>query len=175
VRELIEAGMSGALKEDTVVKCLAVNDSLCQVLEYVEHPETCLPSVASMTKDDVNKEKQVAQQHENSNSSSFPEFDAFGIGDDMEDEDFFATKPSNPKNVKPSSSSMSDNVGGDGIAANDKKKSSALDDLLLTPMDALPTPPKPVTAAAAAASSGASSGAAVKDPMQDEFDNFFDD
>eukprot|EP00558_Chaetoceros_sp_UNC1202_P009908 CAMPEP_0197237122 /NCGR_PEP_ID=MMETSP1429-20130617/4043_1 /TAXON_ID=49237 /ORGANISM="Chaetoceros sp., Strain UNC1202" /LENGTH=201 /DNA_ID=CAMNT_0042696057 /DNA_START=86 /DNA_END=691 /DNA_ORIENTATION=+ len=49
VRDLVEAGMTGALKEDTVVKCLAINDSLCQVLELVEHPEKCEPPPASKT------------------------------------------------------------------------------------------------------------------------------
>jgi len=44
--------MTGALAEDTVVKCLTVNDSLCQVLELVEHPEKCeaAPAVAAAAK-----------------------------------------------------------------------------------------------------------------------------
>jgi len=61
VRDLVEAGMTGALKEDTVVKCLAVNDELCQVLEFVDHPEKCQASAASTPIDD--------------------KFDAFGIDD----------------------------------------------------------------------------------------------
>lgn len=61
VRELIEAGMTGALQEDTVVKCLAVNDELCQALEFVDHPEKCQASAASTAIDN--------------------EFDAFGIDD----------------------------------------------------------------------------------------------
>eukprot|EP00553_Chaetoceros_curvisetus_P001293 CAMPEP_0204621630 /NCGR_PEP_ID=MMETSP0717-20131115/7286_1 /ASSEMBLY_ACC=CAM_ASM_000666 /TAXON_ID=230516 /ORGANISM="Chaetoceros curvisetus" /LENGTH=153 /DNA_ID=CAMNT_0051636085 /DNA_START=65 /DNA_END=526 /DNA_ORIENTATION=- len=77
VRELVEAGMTGALKEDTVVKCLAVNDELCQVLEFVEHPEKCHPPVASAAPA--------------SERSVLDEFDVFGIGDES---DRNATQPS---------------------------------------------------------------------------------
>lgn len=66
VRELVEAGMTGALAEDTVVKCLTVNDSLCNVLELVEHPENCEP----------------APEQKASASNVLESFDAFGITDD---------------------------------------------------------------------------------------------
>ncbi len=91
VRELIEAGMTGALAEDTVVKCLTVNDSLCQVLEFVEHPEKCEQSAAAIEK---------------SNEGDMPvdSFDAFGISDDN---DLFGAEGDKKPAAPPSSSAAS--------------------------------------------------------------------
>lgn len=78
VRELIEAGMSGALKEQTVVKCLEMNDELCQVLEFVDHPEKCLPgasSRASGSRSGISIQKPNIEE----------KFDFFGINDEGED------------------------------------------------------------------------------------------
>ena len=87
VRELVEAGMTGALDEDTVVKCLAVNDSLCQVLEFVEHPEKCNASPASAS---------AAVE------APIEPFDAFGIADDG---DLFGDEDKKPKATVPSTTS----------------------------------------------------------------------
>ena len=47
--QLVEAGAQGVLKEDTMVKCLEVNDVLCKTLEDLDHPERMesVPSVAA--------------------------------------------------------------------------------------------------------------------------------
>lgn len=115
VRELVEAGMTGALDEDTVVKCLAVNDSLCQVLEFVEHPEKCNAAPASAS---------AAVE------APIEPFDAFGIADDG---DLFGDEDKKPKATVPSSTSA--------VASStlDDLLSAPGDDLLSTPSGTAPT------------------------------------
>lgn len=71
VRELVEAGMGGALQENTLIKCLAINDNLLQVLEYVEKPQLC-----------VNKD---VKANKSSTAPPTEEFHTFGISDDDDD------------------------------------------------------------------------------------------
>ncbi|GFH55315.1 hypothetical protein CTEN210_11791 [Chaetoceros tenuissimus] len=108
VRELIEAGMTGALQEDTVVKCLTVNDLLLQVLEFVEHPETC------NQKEEVKEDKKV--------EAVVDDFDAFGIMDEDDLLDDFDSKPA------AASSSVEE------TAKAEKTTTNHLDDLLLAPV-----------------------------------------
>jgi len=154
VRELIEAGMTGALAEDTVVKCLTVNDSLCQVLEFVEHPENCQGAPA------VEETKKEPQQQQNELDS---DFDAFGIGDD-DDDDVFGISSSSlekkPAAVKP--------VENDSV----KAATSALDDLLLAPE---PVVASNTSGTAAVGGEGVATPAAVVKDEMDEFDDFFND
>jgi hypothetical protein len=204
VRELIEAGMTGALKEDTVVKCLAVNDSLCQVLEFVEHPEKCLPAAAAAGGGANNGSSNIkTDQKKQQKDSSFQEFDAFGITDD----DFFATSLDANDSKLPAKKDTSTTATVPPGTQN-TKKSSALEDLLLTPSDALPTPPPSFSSSSSSllhsSSTGFSGTSNVnttksdtasshdqttnipnqpnndvntlgKDPIQDDFDRFFDD
>ena len=109
VRELIEAGMTGALQEDTVVKCLTVNDLLLQVLEFVEHPETCNPKEEEEVKEEDQKVEAVVDN-----------FDAFGIMDEDDLLDDFDSKP-----AATSSSTVEETA---------KEKTNHLDDLLLAPV-----------------------------------------
>jgi len=180
VRELIEAGMTGALAEDTVVKCLTVNDSLCQVLEFVEHPETCQGDPA------VDKETKEPQlQNQNQVDGSVDNFDAFGIGDD-DDDDLFGGVVGGNGNGNGNSSSLEKKPAADKAVENDSVKAatSALDDLLLVPT------PMPMQASNTGTSDAAAvpvpvggegvvtpvpaPAAVVKDEM-DEFDDFFND
>lgn len=108
VRELVEAGMGGALQENTLIKCLAINDNLLQVLEYVEKPQLCVRNDA----------------HAKGSSVTPPtdEFRNFGIGDDDDDfSDFIDASDS--KLPAHSTSYMNTNT----------KASTLLDELLLTP------------------------------------------
>lgn len=116
VRELIEAGMTGALAEDTVVKCFTVNDSLCQVLEFVEHPEKCEPAPAQRNPDpDVDV--------------PVGSFDAFGITDDN-DLNLFGGKDTSTRTDDADKKPMA------SAPATTSAASSALEDLLLTPTEA---------------------------------------
>mmetsp|Transcript_4445 Transcript_4445/g.8550 ORF Transcript_4445/g.8550 Transcript_4445/m.8550 type:complete len:296 (+) Transcript_4445:143-1030(+) len=231
VRELIEAGMTGALQEDTVVKCLAVNDSLCQVLEFVEHPEKCVAVAAAVRGEGVgvggdgggSKDVQRNQQTQTQGQPKddlVQEFDAFGITDD-DDDDFFATSTTS-LNADANDSKLPAKKESTPMVVN-SKKTSALEDLLLTPSDALPIPPPPAAASSSASASSsrgttgnvtsksgtetvtetktvtvtvtapstlvdpstnstttnptndAAAAPVKKDPIQDEFDSFFDD
>lgn len=156
VRELIEAGMTGALAEDTVVKCLTVNDSLCQVLEFVEHPETCQGALA------VEETKREPQQQQNKVDSEVDDFDAFGIGDD-DDDDVFGMSSSVEK--KPAAGKAVEN---DSV----KVATSALDDLLLAPT---PVVASNTSGSAAVGGEGVATPAAVVKDEMDEFDDFFND
>jgi len=145
VRELVEAGMTGALAEDTVVKCLTVNDSLCQVLELVEHPEKCeaVPAGAAAA-------VAVAKKPD-------ADFDAFGIDDDY---DIFGDEDDAEKKPAPVAAPAA------SVDADVDVATSALDELLLTPADV----PVPVPAPAAATNTASASASA---PETDEFDDFF--
>jgi len=149
--------MTGALAEDTVVKCLTVNDSLCQVLEFVEHPESCQGAPA------VEETKKEPQQQQNEVDSAVDDFDAFGIGDD-DDDDVFGISSSSlekkPAAVKP--------VENDSV----KAATSALDDLLLTPT---PVVASNTSGATAVGGEGVATPAAVVKDEMDEFDDFFND
>jgi hypothetical protein len=115
VRELVEAGMSGALQEDTLVKCLGINDNLLQILEFVENPKLCIKSDKSDTGGN-HKEPPVPPTND---------FDAFAIGDDDDDDDdfndFMAAGDSKP-----------------AAAPTNTTTSTVLDELLLAP-DPQPT------------------------------------
>ena len=95
VRDLVEAGMTGALEEDTVVKCLTVNDSLCQVLELVEHPEKCDPAPTTVPSTST------------STNEVMESFDAFGIADEV---DLLDSKPSAAASVPAAASSTLDDL-----------------------------------------------------------------
>lgn len=111
VRELVEAGMSGALQEDTLVKCLGINDNLLQILEFVENPQLCVKS-----------EKSDAGGIKDAPTPPINEFDVFGIGDDDDDfNDFMQAGDSKP-----------------AAAQTNTATSTALDELLLAP-DPQPT------------------------------------
>lgn len=95
VRDLVEAGMTGALGEDTVVKCLTVNDSLCKVLELVEHPEKCDPAPTTVPSTST------------STNEVMDSFDAFGIADEV---DLLDSKPSAAASVPAAASSTLDDL-----------------------------------------------------------------
>lgn len=113
VRELVEAGMSGALQEDTLVKCLGINDNLLQLLEFVENPQLCVKS----NKTDAKATKEPTAPPTN-------EFDVFGIGDDDEDDEF--------------NDFMDAGDGKPSAAPTSTAASTVLDELLLAP-DPTPT------------------------------------
>jgi hypothetical protein len=177
VRELIEAGMTGGLAEDTLTKCLMVNDSLCQVLEFVEHPEQCQGVTATANSDDDDDDDEDDDGDDAKASSPVNDFDAFGIDDDDDaDDDLFRINE--------------DSIGGDGqskttfsekkpaavsVAENDSVKAATttLDDLLLAPTPAAPPPTTPVIEGVAPVAVVPE----IKDEVDemDEFDDFFND
>lgn len=110
VRELVEAGMTGALAEDTILKCLSVNDSLLQVLEFVEDPAKCKPAL-----------------HDTDTSDK--KFDAFGI---VDDDDLFGDQKSSAKNLKKTPASAP-TESSSNASASLSTTTSALDELLLSP------------------------------------------
>ena len=145
VRELIEAGMTGALQEDTVVKCLTVNDLLLQVLEFVEHPETC------------NKKEEEEEVQEDSSSkvdAVVDNFEAFGILDEDDLLDDFDSKPA---------ASTTDTTVEK--PAKVETTNNHLDDLLLAPV------PEPVSNTTSTSAENVNS--AKEDTTTDDFDDFF--
>lgn len=146
VRELIEAGMTGALQEDTVVKCLTVNDLLLQVLEFVEHPETC------------NKKEEEEEEVQEDSSSKVDavvdNFEAFGILDEDDLLDDFDSKPA---------ASTTDTTVEK--PAKVETTSNHLGDLLLAPV------PEPVSNTTSTSAENVNS--AKEDTTTDDFDDFF--
>ena len=146
VRELIEAGMTGALQEDTVVKCLTVNDLLVQVLEFVEHPETC------------NKKEEEEEEVQEDSSSKVDavvdNFEAFGILDEDDLLDDFDSKPA---------ASTTDTTVEK--PAKVETTHNHLDDLLLAPV------PEPVSNTTSTSAENVNS--AKEDTTTDDFDDFF--
>lgn len=153
VRELINTGMT-LLKEETLTKCFLVNDELCKILEYVEHPEklTAMPKDASgdsgNSSGDAKPSSDVASaiaaaQNDGADILDSLDFDAFGFEDQKQA-------------VKTDQS--------DGKPATSSAASAALEDLLAPP-SSLPPPP--------AASAKTEGGTTKKQEGTDEFDDFF--
>lgn len=162
--------MTGALAEDTLTKCLMVNDSLCQVLEFVEHPERCQGATATDSDDDDDNDDNDVERHEKDdlkNPSPVNDFDAFGIGDD---DDLFRTDADAEADLNVDTQISERKPAAVGIVDEDSVKiaTSTLDDLLL-----VPTPAAAPSVVEGVAPVGAAP--AVKKDEMDDFDDFFND